>query len=206
MMSDLEKLEARWAELRRTEGKPMSLDERAAETQEILMLAKQIEFEHAKAYSGLISKLSTLGIRINSIWDLVNTREKYPQAIPLLIEYLPSVENFREKEGFVRALTVREAKGLAVPALINEYKKAAKQHKSLRWAIGNAVNVTITKDYLDDVISIVSDNSNGESRQRFVTALGKFKTEKVKQVLTKRLNDENPVIKKEAIKILKKFK
>jgi len=196
-MGDIQILEKRWAELA---SKPKTKEE----IEETLLLAKQIELERAKEYQGLIDELANMGIKINSIWDLVNTKSKYTKAITVLIKYLPLVNYVRNKEGIVRALTVPEAKGLAVPLLVNEYLKLPNDQENLKWVIGNAVNATITKGEVDHIFPIVLNKENGVSRQMFVSALGKIKTDNVKSVLVQLSNDEDKVIRDEAKKALKK--
>ena len=46
------------------------------------------------------------GGEVRSVYDLVNTKEPYPKAIPVLLEFLPRVTNHRIKEGVARALGV----------------------------------------------------------------------------------------------------
>lgn len=198
-MTDLNILEKRWAELA---SKPKSKEE----IEEVLLLGKKIELERAKEYKGLINELAGIGINITSIWDLVNTKAKYPHAITYLLKYLPMVTYERNKEGIIRALTVSEAKGVAIPVLLNEYLKLPKEKENLRWIIGNAVNVIATKNDVETIIPIVLDKENGPSRQMFVSALGKIKNEKIKNVLLQLINDDDKVIRDEAQKVLKKFK
>jgi len=62
-------------------------------------------------------------LNVTSVWDLVNTRAPYPEAIPVLLEWLPRVRHPRIKEGIVRALTVKEARGVAGKLLIDEFKR-----------------------------------------------------------------------------------
>ncbi|WP_185218131.1 hypothetical protein [Sphingobacterium mizutaii] len=196
-MADIEILEKRWAELA---SKPKTKEE----IEETLLLAQQIELERAKEYKGLIDELADLGIKINSIWDLVNSKSKYPKAIPVLMKYLPLVNYVRNKEGIVRALTVPEAKGLVVQLLVKEYMQLPIDKENLRWVIGNAVNATITESEVANIFPIVLNKENGLSRQMFVTALGKIKTDNVKNVLLQLSNDDDKVIRDEAKKALKK--
>lgn len=182
-MADIEILEKRWAELA---SKPKTKEE----IEETLLLAKQIELERAKEYKGLIDELADLDIKINSIWDLVNSKSKYPKAIPILMKYLPLVKYVRNKEGIVRALTVPEAKGLVVPLLVKEYLQLPIDKENLRWAIGNTIYTTITEDDVESILPIVLDKTNGTSRQMFVAALGKVKLEKAEDVLVNLLDDE----------------
>ena len=203
-MADIEILEKRWAELLANTGKPKSEKELKEYTEEVMALGKQIELERAKEYKGLIDELADLDIKINSIWDLVNTKSKYPKAIPVLMKYLPLVSYVRNKEGIVRALTVPEAKGLVVPLLVKEYLQLPIDKENLRWVIGNAVNATITESEVANIFPIVLNKENGLSRQMFVTALGKIKTDNVKSVLLQLSNDDDKVIRDEAKKALKK--
>ncbi|GAO41423.1 hypothetical protein [Flavihumibacter petaseus] len=196
-MSDLELLEKRWSELA---SKPKTKEE----VRETLLLAKQIELERAKEYHGLIKELAELGIEIDTIWDLVNTKSKYPLAIPVLIKYLPLVSYARNKEGIVRALTVREAKGLAIPVLLETYLQLPNDNQDLKWVIGYAVKATIIKKQAAYIFPIVLNRENGLSRQMLVAALGKVKSDKVRAVLLQLVNDEDEVISAEAKKALRK--
>ena len=177
-MDKIEQLERRRRELLRI---PRSKED----SEEALLLGKQISIELTKKYSGLIRELADVGIHITSVSDLVNTRARYPEAIGPLLKYLPLVDHPSSKEAFVRALTVREAKGLAVPLLVKEYLAQPRERESLRWAIGNAVNTTITKNDAELIFPIVLNKENGISRHMFVRALGKIKTADVKSVLSR---------------------
>lgn len=197
-MNDIEQMEKRWNEL---VGKPRTNEE----VQESLLLAKQIAIERAKEHQGLTDELAEIGINIVNIWDLVNTKVKYPKAIPILIKHLQFDYSDKIKEGIVRALTVPEAKGLVVPFLIKEYLQLPNNKKNLKWIIGNAVNVTITKSESTDIFPIVLNKENGLSRQMFVVALGKIKTDNVKEVLLRLVDDDDKLISDEAKKALKKI-
>ena len=184
-MKNLEKMEKRWLEL---VGKPRTKQE----VSETLLLAKKLELERTKEYRGLIKELDKIGVKINSIWDLVNSKIKYPLAIPILLKYLPIVEHDKNKEGIIRALTVKEAKGKANKVLLNEYFKIPKEKNNLKWVIGNAMSVVVVDTDIEDIISIVLDKENDISRQMFILALGKIKSDKskIEDVLIKLLDDE----------------
>lgn len=141
----------------------------------------------------LLTELNSIGLNIYSVWDLVNTNVSYPEAIPILIKHLQKDYHERTKEGIVRALTVKDAKGKANCALISEYNMTPVEFESYRWAIGNAINMLITKEDIDSILKIVMNKDNGISRQMFVMALGKIKSEKTENVLISLL-DDNEVI------------
>jgi len=54
---------------------------------------------------------------------LCNTRLSYPEIIPTLVALLPQVEHPRVKEAIVRALTVKDARGIANSVLIEQLKQ-----------------------------------------------------------------------------------
>ena len=85
---------------------------------------------------------------------------------------------------------MKEAIGKAGPVLISAYNKTQKDKSSLRWAIGNTMYMVITKDDVNDILAIVLDKGNGTSRQMFVAALGKVKSEKAEEVLLYLLDDD----------------
>jgi HEAT repeat protein len=137
------------------------------------------------------SELEKVGVSIDDIYDLVNTNQSYPLAVPVLLDLLKEgIEHIGTREGVIRALAVKDAIGIASPVLIAEYYKVPRDKMMLRWAIGNTIHTTITDDDIESVLSIVQDKENGMSRQMFVAALGKVKSEKVEDVLINLLDDE----------------
>jgi hypothetical protein len=204
-MADIEILEKRWNELLVNTGKPKSEKELKEYTEEVLSLSKEIAIERAKEHHVLTDELAEIGIKIITIWDLVNTKNKYPKAIPILIKHLQLDYSDKVKEGIVRALTVPEAKGLVAPLLIKEYLLLPNDKENLKWVIGNAVNITITKDEIAEIFPIVLNRENGLSRQMFVAALGKTKAENVKDILLQLISDDDKVIRDEAKKALRKI-
>jgi HEAT repeat protein len=153
----------------------------------------------------IIEELQQVGITISNIYDLVNTTKSYSQGLPILIELLrKGIPDDKLKEGVIRSLAVKEAKGLAGATLLEEYNRIPKDKMMLRWAIGSALEVVVTGEELEPVINIVKDRTNGMSRQMFVLALGKLPSEKTEQILIESLDDEEVVA--QAIDALSKLK
>lgn len=151
----------------------------------------------------LIDELCDCGT-VADVWDLVNTSAKYPKAIPILVKHLGKPYHRRNRSGIVRALAVKEAKGIANKVIINEYHRAPKEDFHFSWLFGNTMSVIVTKDDLDELIEIVTDESNGESRTGFIEALAKIKSPKVIEVLHQLENDKNQIVADRAKKILAK--
>lgn len=142
----------------------------------------------------LISEINDTGLKINSLWDLVNYKFRYPPAVlPILIRHLQKDYSAKTKEGIVRALAVKEAKGLVGSILISEYRNSVKDNSAYRWAIGNTMYQTITPNEVGEVIQIIKDKSNGVSRQMFAAALGKVKDADSETILITLLNDDEIV-------------
>ncbi len=151
----------------------------------------------------LSNELLSKGLRFSNPWEMVNSKEAYPEAIEILIRHIHKPYHDKNKEGIIRALTVKEAKGKANEELIKEYNVTPKEKDNLRWTIGNAFTVIITPEDVDRIIPIVHDKTNGMSRFRFVDALGKIKTEKSKACLQTLLVDAQMA--PYALKALNKF-
>jgi HEAT repeat protein len=161
------------------------------------MKFEELEIQH---------RLATVGVTIDNIYDLVNTKRRYPEAIPILIQLLQEgvVADYRTREGIIRALAVSEAKGLAGSVLIQEFYKIPPEKMMLRWAIGSSIEVVVTNENVNDVLQIVCDKQNGIARQMFVLALGKFDLEIVKKTLIDLLDDDEVVL--HALKALRKLR
>lgn len=182
-MEYLAQLQARWDDLK---SRPNNKEE----IEEVLKLGKLIELERSKEFGNLFLELKGLGLEVCSIWDLVNMKGPYPEGcVDLLLKYLPNNYHDRNKEGIVRALTVKEARGKMGSLLIEEYEKTPKENSNLRWVIGNAIATTMTQRELDWVYSTVTDKSNGSSRSMMVLALGRVKTGKSESILIDLLDD-----------------
>ena len=192
-------IEKKYIELLR---KPVKTNDEIIELENLrLAFEKSLEEDERS----LIDDLSKIGVNVKSSWDLVNSSKNYKKAIPVLIEHLSEPYHLKNKEGIARALTIKEAKGIACKAIIEEYNKTPKNEHDLRWVLGNTMSVIMSDDYLDDVISIVQDRSNGESRQMFIVALSKVKSVKTKETLNHLVNEKSKVIREEAKKALKKI-
>ena len=67
------------------------------------------EAEYCLAEAPLVDELRAAGYRVSSAWDLVNTPDSYPTAVPILLAHLPRPYPAAVREGIARALAVREA-------------------------------------------------------------------------------------------------
>lgn len=158
------------------------------------------------ATRALRKELAAVGVRVRSVWDLVNTGEPYPTGIPVLIRHLSLPYDDPTKEAIARALTVREARGIAAEALIEEFKRLPAPETTLgpKWAIGNALAMVATKEHIEELLELALDKRHGPARSQLPRALGKFRTPAVKAALEQLLTDPDTAV--EAERALRKFK
>jgi HEAT repeat protein len=154
----------------------------------------------------VVKQLRAVGLRVKSIYDLVNSKNSYPQAIPLLIQLLPTIKTACIKEGVVRALTVRESRGLAEPALIASLKSEDLASLGCRWATANALWYVAGREYYDDIVALAQMSQLGAARQPLLWALGrmKHKRSEVIPLLVRLLKDD--VLDAHALIALRKLK
>ena len=119
------------------------------EEQERRMAAFVAEFADEEA---LISKeAATVGYRITSVWDFVNSdphpvleREfvgPYDRAYPMLVRHLRLEHHSRVREGVIRALTVRDGGELVWRALLDEFDRET--DAELKWVLANALRTAM---------------------------------------------------------------
>jgi HEAT repeat protein len=97
------------------------------------------------------------------------------------------------KAGIVRALTAKEARGIADTALVAEFRAVPPSQKAnlgLKWTIGNALSVVATDAAFADLVELLRDKRNGRSREMLAVALGNMKDPAAVDVLIELLNDE----------------
>jgi len=141
----------------------------------------------------IAKELASIGLAVKSVYDLVNTRQSYPEAIPILLKWLDKgIESKNIEEGVVRALTAKEAKGVAGKILFKAFYR--RDEPAVRWVIGNAFTVVVMPDDLEEIIEIVENKEYGMSRQMFVLALGKLKGDRAEETLLKRLKEGDLVL------------
>jgi HEAT repeat protein len=144
-----------------------------------------------EASKPILVELSQAGFEVESISDLYNKHMVYRRAIPLLVQWLPWVENLAVKESIVRALSVPWAKRTTAPKLlVDEFRKQV-SNPGLQWAIGNALSIVADDDVLNDVIGLIRDKEHGKAREMLVVSLGNMKTPGVENLLIELLDDED---------------
>lgn len=114
----------------------------------------------------IIASLRNAGVQVDSVWDLINTSEPYPAALPVLIEHL-------ERGGYPDRVMESLGRALAVKPSVAFWDRIKARYSAPRNAgeeSGAAVALAAccTSAQLDDLIGFLSLSERGESRIHFV--------------------------------------
>jgi HEAT repeats len=194
---------------------------------------KREQFQKYLAIAGpLLDELAGLGYEIDILDDLRHHGKPWKTALPVLLRWLPKIEDPSVKESIVRCLSVTWVGKKATAELIEEFKKYAPidpQHSedlsdlssaqftkhlatmkqrdpsaSLAWAIGNALSIVDVKGFERQIIELCRNGKYGMARQMLVLGLGRFRSPEAEEAAVELLNDED--VKLHAIDALAKMK
>lgn len=174
MKTEISDTEKRWVILLKKQNKS---NEELIEKDRLLQKLKEEWAEESKDF---LKEIREKGWNIETEYDLVNTKESYPELIPILSKYLDANFNRRILEGIVRALTIKEARGIGLPAkLLDLYDKVPmeSEYQGFRWAISNAIWFTVTKkdkDIVPRIQKIINNPNDTTEKNRFLGALKKL--------------------------------
>jgi hypothetical protein len=138
----------------------------------------------------ILAELAKLGLEVEHIQDLYQNRIDYRRAIPLLVSWIPRVEEPTVKEMLVRAVTDPAARGIAGPTLVEAFEASAGENWSgLPWVIGNAIETIADASLLDDMIRLARNREYGRAREMVVMGLGRIRRPEAVQALIELLDD-----------------
>jgi len=136
----------------------------------------RIQAETESEEKPLLAELATIGIKLDSVWDLVNTDQHYPQAIPVLLKHLPLVHHPIMREGIARSLTVREARGSAGPLIIQELADEKDLPGSeARWALAHALTVVADRNSIPAIKQLLADIRYADIHDRLQATLKRLR-------------------------------
>jgi hypothetical protein len=142
---------------------------------------KERQEQARKEQAKLLAELTDVGVRAESVWDLVNTADKYPAAIPILLRHVILPYSKRTKEGIIRALTVNYAGPEVLRELIKQFcEQTDNTPNSLKWVLGNAISEVATPADAETVIALAMDPSHGESRDLITQRLPRVVKDKAR--------------------------
>lgn len=117
----------------------------------------------------IVADLRAAGMDVQSVWDLVNTSEPYPTALPILMRHLLNGRHPEAvTEGLARALAVKPA-----VQWWSDFQRLYLSATSERDRESYAVTLAATADadHLDDLRLLLSRRELGASRALFLRPL-----------------------------------
>jgi hypothetical protein len=128
--------------------------------------------EYARAEAPVVAALHAAGFAVESVWDLVNTRLPYDDALPILLEHIAKPYRGDVIEGIGRALAVRQAK-FGWNVLMRLYRSA--QDERAKTGLAVAIAGAADDEVIGDVIALARDTRHGPTRIFFLRALERSK-------------------------------
>ncbi len=141
-----------------------------------------------EAEQPIVADLRAVGIDVASVWDLVNTSEPYPDALPVLMEHL-------ERGGYPDRVLEGVARALAVKPSVVYWDRLKALYLSaptpdMEDGLGVALAACATKAQLDDLIELLDAPGRGGSRIFFLRPISKLGGEPGRQIVESLVDDE----------------
>lgn len=129
----------------------ISTEENPMKKQKLQELLEKMHF-FEKEEKPIVDELKSIGISVDSVWDLVNNRPHqylknnfvgtYEAAYSLLVKHLDYDYHPRIKEGIIRALTEKNAAKIAKDKILEMFYDETE--KNLKWVIANCLKTLMT--------------------------------------------------------------
>jgi hypothetical protein len=144
---------------------------------------KLLEIVYEEDEIFLISELKSIGLEVNSVWDLVNRKNDYMEAVPILINHIGVKHHPRILSGIVRSLAIPALKdnqklwdGLV--ELFTQTKSddeiSIPENRGLTTSISVALESLANKERVDILKDLVSTNENHDEIIFIQNAIDKY--------------------------------
>ncbi|KAB8060432.1 hypothetical protein GCN74_09145 [Janthinobacterium sp. FT14W] len=150
----------------------------------------------------LLAELHAVGLKIKSVGDLIGRAERYEAAIPILLKHLQMPYSDVIKETIARSLAVPEPAVMkAWPMLVDEYRNApmgwgikgpgdTKEFRlGAKDGLACALSIAVTNETMEELIDLVKDRTQGESRILLLSALRKSSNPLAQQAIEELSSD-----------------
>lgn len=163
---------------------------------------REIVARHRLAAQPIIKDLASIGVTVDSVWDLVDSPKRYDSALPVLMRHFQGKYPDFVREGLARSVGRPWARRVAwdqiLAAYLSEPNKAPISSpediaapSSLKEGMAVALSEMAHRNDLDVLIQLISNPENGPSRVFFVKFLSRAKTQEAFDTLTKLLTDRD---------------
>jgi len=141
------------------------------------------------AQAPLIADLAGIGIKVQSVYDLVNTSSSYQEAIPLLLEHLRRPYPDVIREGIARALAVRATRKIGWTVLVDEFRKTGAASNQIKDGLAIALAGASDDSVIQDLIDLAKDKSHGSSRILLLAGIKRSKRPEAKRAIDELADD-----------------
>ena len=158
--------------------------------------ARQAEFarreqELAAAERPLLAALATVGVAVSSVWDLVNSKVEYPEAVPVLLRHLTADYPAAIRSAIARALVTPTARARWTE-LVELFRRES--NVQVREALAIAVNSLAGPEHFEGLVGLVRDRSLGPDRAMFADGIGNFRHDAVVEILRELASDPDVAV------------
>ncbi len=152
-----------------------------------------------QASEPVVRDLAEHGFAVEFVDDLYAQNLDYAAAIPVLLRWLPRIDNPDVKRGILRALSVPWARPAAARPLVEELRRLLRatgpEVADVRWTVANALDVVADDSVLDDLLRLLEDaHLDPDTRVMLLRALGNMQDPRAREHLVEFLqgNIEDP--------------
>ncbi|OYN98165.1 hypothetical protein CGZ95_13275 [Enemella evansiae] len=153
----------------------------------------------ARAEQPILADLHEAGIEVESVWDLVNTSDPYPAALPVLMNHF-------ERGGYPERVMESLGRALAVEPSVVYWERLKTRWLKARDpgeedGAAAALAACATRDQFEDLVEFLSVEEGGETRIYFIRPILKVGGNRGREVVEALRS--SPVFGKEATALLK---
>lgn len=125
--------------------------------------------EERRASEPILADLRTVGVDVQSVWDLGNRPVPYPAALPILLKHL-------EKGGYPDRVMESLGTLLAVPGAAFAWERLRRlflkaKGRGEEEGLASALAASATHAHLDALISLLGEDSRSDVRIHFLRAI-----------------------------------
>jgi|WetSurMetagenome_2_1015567.scaffolds.fasta_scaffold03316_4 hypothetical protein len=180
-----------------TTYEPDAPEASACELEEFQRRHREAVARNMEDQKPVIQALRRAGFVVDTIDQLPIGCPGFDEALPILMEWLPKVDNVDIKAAIVSQLAGRWGRP-AGPLLIDEFKKyeegfVGERPSLVGWGIGNALYEISDRHLYREMLALVEDDGYGTDRQMLVAALGRIGDARAVPTLIRLLDDDTLV-------------
>jgi hypothetical protein len=140
-----------------------------------------------EAEQPIVADLRGVGLQVGSVWDLVNTSEPYPEALPVLLGHL-------ERGGYPDRVMESLGRALAVKPSVAYWDTLRTLYLSATGpgeeeGLAVALCACATRDQFDDLVALLHEEARGESRIHFLRPIRRLRRQQGLEVIESLVDD-----------------